>query len=186
MLIASSYALLAPLTSSGTQPRALLSDDGRFEARAEVLADVSRMQLLGITVGHDVTHTRLILDYMGRIAAMASSDTASEAAALAQGDLRRKDISIVHEQPLMADAVGGPKRTSVLRWGDGLSLRVKRMDDEEGGTWLQLRVFMDTSPGYVHPVLTDAGQLACLVSGRTDQDAWARVQGELVRQGIEF
>ena len=108
------------------------------------------------------------------------------AVALARGELKRKGTTITHEQPLLADAVKGPKRTSVLHWGDGLSVRVKRMDDEEGGSWLQVRAFMATSAGYVHPVLTDMGQLVCVVSGRTDQDAWLRVQGELNRQGIEF
>lgn len=186
MIIEDSYALLAPLSSNGEQPKVLLSDDGRFEASAEVLADGSRMQMLGVSVRHDATHTRLVLDYMGRIVAMVSTDTAAEADALARGELHRKGITIAHQQALVADATRGPKRTSVLRFGDGLSLRVKRMDDEDGGSWLQMRAYMDTSAGYVHPVLTDRGALVCVVSGRTDQDAWLRVQGELSRQGIEF
>jgi len=185
MLIESSYALLAPLSSNG-QAGVLLTDDGRFEARAQALADRERMQMLGVSIRHDATYTRLVLDYMGRIAAMGSSDTDAEADALVRGDLKRKGTTIINQQTLLADAVKGPKRTSVLRWGEGLGLRVKRMNGEEGGTWLQVRVYMDTSAGYVHPVMTDVGTLACVVSGRTDQDAWLRVQGELNRQGIEF
>lgn len=186
MLIQDSYALLAPLSSNGEQPKTLRTDDGRFEARAEALADGSGMEMLGVTVRHDDIYTRIVLDYMGRVAAMTSSDTAAEADALARGELKRKGTTISHEQPLLAGAVKGPKRTSVLQWGDGLSVRVKRMDDEEGGSWLQVRAFMDTSAGYVHPVLTNMGQLVCVVSGRTDQDAWMRVQGELNRHGVEF
>jgi len=146
--------------------------------------DGANMQMLGVSARQDDVCTRLVLDYMGRLAAIASSDTAAEADALALGDLRRKGMEIAHDQPLLADAVGGPRRTSVLQWGDGLSVRVKRLDDSEDGTWLQIRAYMDTSMGYIHAVLTDTGQLVCLISGRTDQDAWQRVQGELARQGL--
>lgn len=186
MLIEHSYALLAPLPTNGGQLHVLCTDDGRFEANADALIDGGKMQMLGITVRHDAAFTRLTLDYLGRVTAMATSDTAAEADALAHGDLARKGITIGHRQPLVAEAVPGPRRTSVLSWGDGLSMRVKRMDDEHGGTWLQVRAYMDTSAGYIHPVLTNVGGLACVVSGRTDQDAWMRVQGELNRQGIEF
>lgn len=180
-----SFALLAPLSSDGTRPQRLVSDDGRFGAAAQALTDGARMQMLGVTVLHDGVWTRLVFDYMGRLAALASADAEDEANAHAHGDLRRKGMAAVSQQPLLAGAVSGPRRTSVLQWGDGLSLRVKRMDDSEGGTWLQIRAYMDTSAGYVHAVLTDVGQVACVVSGRTDQDAWTRVQGELTRQGIE-
>jgi hypothetical protein len=162
------------------------TDDGRFEASAEVLVDGGKMQMLGITARCDRLYTRFVLDYMGRVVAMASADVAGEADALARGELKRKGISVVHEEKLLADAVTGPKRTSVLRIGDDVSLRVKRMDDSEDGSWLQLRMWMSTSAGYVHLVLTDTGHLVCVVSGRTDQDAWQRVQGELNRQGVEF
>ena len=187
MLIEDSYALLARLSHGGPRQTALVTDDDRFEASADVLADEGGMQMLGVSIRHDATYTRLILDWMGCVAAMAASDTRAAADALARGDLARKGIIVVHGQPLVADEARGPRRTSVLRWGDGLSVRVKRLDGEEDGcTWLQVRIFMDTSAGYVHPVLTGRGALVCVVSGRTDQDAWLRVQGELNRQGVEF
>ena len=164
----------------------LLTDDGRFAAHAEALTDGGGMALLGISLRHDRSWTYIVINYTGRVDAMATSNTAAEAEALALGDLRRKGADIRR--------AGGPHgrrgstaaSSSVLHYGETLSVRVKRMNDEEGGSWLQLRAYLDTSAGFVHPVLTDTGQLVCVVSGRTDQDAWLRVQGELNRQGVEF
>lgn len=186
MLIEDSYALLAPLSSNGEYPDVVLSDDGRFEARADALTDGGGMTLLGVNLRHDRSYTYVVIDYTGRVNAKATSDTAAEAKALTFGDLRRMGVSVVSQEPLLADAITGPRRTSVLYRGAGVNVRIKRMNDEEGGAWLQVRAHLDTSAGYIHPVLTDTGQLVCVVSGRTDQDAWLRVQGELNRQGIEF
>jgi len=184
MLVEQSYALLAPL--AGTRSDVLVSDDGRFEVSAQALTDGGNMQMVGATVRHGDYVTRLVFDYAGRLAALSSSDIESSAEALAREDLRRKGVTVRDQQPLLADKVQGPRRTSVLKWGDGLSLRVKRLDDEEGGSWLQLRLFMDTAVGYTHALLTEAGMVVCVVTGRTDQDAWLRLQGELGRQGVEI
>jgi hypothetical protein len=40
----------------------------------------------------------------------------------------------------------------VLHIREELSVRIKRMDDEEGGSWQQVRAYLDTSAGYVHEV----------------------------------
>lgn len=184
LMIEQSYALLASAVPRERHPEALMSDDGRFEVRAQALTDGSKMQMAGISVGHDSTVTRLVFDYVGRLGAMASSDLEDGAEALAREDLRRKGVSLVHRQPLLAELVEGPRRTSVLKWGDGLSLRVKRLEAEDGASFLQLRLYLDTAAaGYVHALLTDDGQVLGLVSGRTDQDAWSRIQGELNRHG---
>lgn len=182
-----SYALLASAAASQGQPSDVLtSDDGRFEVRAQALADGSKMQMAGISLRHDSTVTRLVFDYVGRLAAMASSDLEDGSEVLAREDLKRKGVSIVYQQPLLAEPVKGPRRTSVLKWGDGLSLRVKRLEAEDGATFLQLRLYLDTAAaGYVHTLLTDDGQVLGLISGRTDQDAWSRIQGELNRHGYE-
>jgi len=192
LLIEQSYALLADLSADGVSPKVLSTDDGRFEARAEALVTESggmQEPLLAVSIGHDRGFTRLVLDYTGRLNAMATASSDAGADVLVRDDLHRKGLSVIVEtEPLVADAVTGPKRTSVLHWGDDdeLSVRVKRMDDDYRGSWLQIRAYLATAPGYVHPVLTHNGQLVCLVSGRTDQDAWQRVQGELSRQGVEF
>lgn len=185
LAIEQSYALLAAATSDIGGTEVLGSDDGRFEVRAQALVDGSKMQLLGVSLTHDGAATRLVIDYVGRLSAMAHSDTEVGADLMAQEDLQRKGVSIVARQALLADAVQGPRRTSVLKWGDGLSLRVKRLDAEDGATFLQVRAFLDTAVDYVHVLLTDAGEIVTVVSGRTDQDAWTRIQGELNRHGYE-
>ena len=186
LTVEQSYALLAPATPQGQHSEVLMSDDGRFEVRAQALADGSNTQMAGISVRHDGTATRLVFDYVGRLAAMASSDLEDGSELLARDDLRRKGVNLVHRQPLLAEPVKGPRRTSVLKWGDGLSLRVKRLEAEDGATFLQLRLYLDTAAaGYVHTLLTEDGQVLGLVSGRTDQDAWSRIQGELNRHGYE-
>jgi hypothetical protein len=185
LVIDQSYALLASARADVDACEVLGSDDGRFEVRAQALADGSNMQLVGISVRHDSTVTRMVFDYAGRLAAVASSDLEDGAEVFVREDLRRRGIEIVHRQPLLADPVSGPRRTSVLKWGDGLSVRVKRLDAEDGATFLQVRAFLDTAVGYVHALLTDAGEIVAVVSGRTDQDAWTRIQGELNRQGYE-
>jgi hypothetical protein len=185
LVIDQSYALLASAGSDAAAAQVLGSDDGRFEVRAQALADGSRMQWIGISVRHDATVTRLVFDYVGRLAAAASSDLEDGAEVFVREDLRRRGIEILDRQPLLADPVTSSRRTSVLKWGDGLSVRVKRLDAEDGATFLQVRAFMDTAVGYVHTLLTDAGEIVAVVSGRTDQDAWTRIQGELNRQGYE-
>jgi hypothetical protein len=35
---------------------------------------------------------------------------------------------LVHRQPRLAEPVKGPRRISVVKWGDALSLRVKRIE----------------------------------------------------------
>jgi hypothetical protein len=185
LVIDQSYALLASAKADADAVEVLGSDDGRFEVRAQALADGSKMQMLGVSLIHDGAATRLVFDYVGRLLAMAHSDTEAGADLMAQEDLRRKGVGIVAQQALLADAVQGSRRTSVLKWGEGLSLRVKRLDAEDGATFLQLRAFLDTAVGYVHALLTDAGEIVAVVSGRTDQDAWTRIQGELNRQGYE-
>ena len=40
MYVEDSYALLAPLSTNGTQPKVLVTDDDRFEVHAEALARI--------------------------------------------------------------------------------------------------------------------------------------------------
>jgi hypothetical protein len=185
LTIEQSYALLAPASADPGANEVLGSDDGRFTVRAQALIDGSKMQFLGISVTHDAIVTRLAFDYIGRLAALASSDREDGAEVFIREDLRRRGTEVVHRLPLLADPVAGPRRTSVLKLGDDLSVRVKRLDADDGATFLQVRAFLATAVGYVHALLTDAGEVAAVVSGRTDGDAWTRVQGELNRQGYE-
>ncbi len=181
--IEESYALLAPF-AEGQRADSLASDDGRYLVRAQALVDGAKMQSLGISVTHEGGVTRLIFDFVGRLVAMAMSDLEDSAEALAREELRRKGIGLIHRERLLADPLKGPRRTSVLRVGDDISVRVKRLDAEDEASWLQIRVQMATAGAeHVHVVLTGTGSIVCVVSGRTDQDAWTRVQGELSRQG---
>ena len=181
--IEQSFALLAP-NFADAESEALESDDGRFELRAQALTDGGNMQMLGINVRDGALHTFLVLDYLGRLAAFASADQAVYAEAFVAEDLRRRGVTISHRQPLLADPVAGKRRTSVLRWGAGLSVRMKLLEGEDGTSWLQLRAQMDTATvEHVHVLLAEGGALVSVVSGRTDQDAWTRVQGELNREG---
>jgi len=61
-----------------------MCDVGGFEARAHGLVDGGCMQMLGATIKHDGVVTSLVFDYVGRLAAVSSSDLEMGAETLAR------------------------------------------------------------------------------------------------------
>lgn len=181
-----SITFLADVTRPGGKRTALLKLDGAPQTvRSTVMhsSDGEPMLLLRVWLDKPVGYVYLVVDMWGRVSAEATGPRDEDVYPLIRERLAAKGIQVEDESTeysLLADHVQNGKRTSVLRSDDdSLRVRAKWMYDENEEL-IHIRAEF-TAFGFVHLVVDRSARLCVKATGKTDSDAWQRVEGELNR-----
>jgi hypothetical protein len=165
----------------------LHTDDDGYSVRATTMHATDGEMLLVRAWLNYTGYTYVVIDDHARIVASITGGEGTshrDTDALIREELDRKGIELTdaEEYSLLADHADDGRRTSVVKddWGPW-SMRVKTIEEDD--TYSQIRI-EHVELGFVHLVLTSDGAIVAFATGRTDSDAWSRVQGELGRRGV--